>query len=82
MTTASNSRPTSRSGSYHSSSQPPSRAGSDMSTGSLEGYKLGPRKKSGLNGSTIGRPTTSSFNRASSFTKQSSPSPIGPRWNI
>ncbi|KAH7645757.1 microtubule-actin cross-linking factor 1-like protein [Dermatophagoides farinae] len=80
--TPSNSRPTSRSGSYHSSSQPPSRAGSDMSTGSLEGYKLGPRKKSGLNGSTIGRPTTSSFNRASSFTKQSSPSPIGPRWNI
>ncbi|OTF72349.1 hypothetical protein BLA29_012792 [Euroglyphus maynei] len=44
-----------------------------MSTGSLEGYKLGPRKKSGLNGSAIGRPTTSSFNRASSFTKQSSP---------
>ena len=55
-----------------------------MSTGSIEGYKLGSRKKSsGLNGSSpIGRPTTttSSFNRASSFTKQSSP--IGPRWNI
>ncbi|XP_075678400.1 dystonin-like isoform X3 [Dermatophagoides pteronyssinus] len=82
--TPTNSRPTSRSGSNHSSSQPPSRTASDMSTGSIEGYKLGSRKKSsGLNGSSpIGRPTTttSSFNRASSFTKQSSP--IGPRWNI
>lgn len=71
---ASGSRPSSRAASRSGSSQPPSRTASDMSSGSIEGYKLGPRKKSNLsqqNGSTH-------FTRTSSFTKSSSP--IGPRW--
>ncbi|KAI7690143.1 Dystonin, partial [Sarcoptes scabiei] len=61
--TASGSRPSSRAASRSGSSQPPSRTASDMSSGSIEGYKLGPRKKSNLsqqNGSTH-------FTRTSSF---------------